>query len=66
MLHQLDAFASINGPKFYGLPPNSARVTLEQTEWTVPKSMPFGDDVVVPLMAGGKARWRLRAPADSA
>ena len=60
ILHLLEAFSALHGAAFYGLPPNSERVALEQTEWTVPASMPFGDDVVVPLMAGSKARWRLR------
>lgn len=59
-LHQLEPFASQYGPAFYGLPPNTGeKVTLEQTEWTVPSAIPFGDDVVVPFQAGAKARWRL-------
>jgi len=61
VLHLLESFGAANGPKFYGLPPNTERVTLEQTEWTVPTSFPFGEDVVVPFLAGSKARWRLRA-----
>ena len=61
MLHLLEPFCAVNGPNFYGLPLNSERVKLEQTEWTVPATIPFGEDVVVPLMAGGKARWRLQA-----
>ena len=61
MLHLLDAFSGAHGPAFYGLPPNSERVTLQQTEWTVPASIPFGEDLVVPFMAGSTARWRLGA-----
>ena len=61
VLHLLEPFCAVNGPNFYGLPLNSERVKLEQTEWTVPATIPFGEDVVVPLMAGGKARWRLQA-----
>jgi len=59
MLHMLDAFSGANGPAFYGLPPNSGRVVLEQTDWKVPSSIPFGEDVVVPFMAGSTARWRI-------
>jgi len=60
VLHLLDAFSSAHGPVFYGLPPNTERVTLEQTEWVVPPSIPFADSVVVPFLAGSKARWQLR------
>jgi len=65
MLHRLDAFCSLNGPNFYGLPVNTERVTLNQTEWMVPSSIKFGDDRVIPFMAGATARWRLGAPPES-
>ena len=35
-LGQLEAFASLNGPRFYGLPANEERVTLKREAWTVP------------------------------
>eukprot|EP00326_Haptolina_ericina_P024996 CAMPEP_0181197260 /NCGR_PEP_ID=MMETSP1096-20121128/15938_1 /TAXON_ID=156174 ORGANISM="Chrysochromulina ericina, Strain CCMP281" /NCGR_SAMPLE_ID=MMETSP1096 /ASSEMBLY_ACC=CAM_ASM_000453 /LENGTH=317 /DNA_ID=CAMNT_0023287143 /DNA_START=104 /DNA_END=1058 /DNA_ORIENTATION=+ len=60
MLPLLEAFSSVNGPAFYGLPPNSERITLEQVDWKVPASIPFGEDVVVPFMAGTNARWKLQ------
>jgi len=60
ILHLLDAFAAVHGPAFYGLPPNSERMTLEQSEWAVPGSIPFGEGFVVPFLAGSKARWRMR------
>src|SRR5690348_18118112 len=34
-LDKLEAFASLNGPRFYGLPPNEARVTLRREKWKV-------------------------------
>ena len=37
-LDRLEGFASLNGPAFYGLPPNEARVTLERL--AEPAAMP--------------------------
>jgi dihydroorotase len=58
-LDRLEEFASLRGPRFYGLPPNEDTVTLERAPWQVPESYPFGDDVVVPLRAGGTIKWRV-------
>src|SRR3978361_1209068 len=35
-LDRLEAFASFNGPDFYGLPRNTDRITLEREDWAVP------------------------------
>src|SRR3954468_8150774 len=35
-LDNLEAFASENGPRFYGLPLNDGTITLERSEWTGP------------------------------
>jgi dihydroorotase len=58
-LDKLEAFASLNGPRFYGLPANTDRITLVREEWTAPASLPFGELTVIPLRAGEKLRWRL-------
>ena len=58
-LDRLEAFASHFGADFYGLPRNSARVTLSREEWKVPPEYPFGDATVVPMRADGLVRWRL-------
>jgi dihydroorotase len=58
-LHWLEAFASVFGPQFYGLPLNEGFITLSQEPWTVPASYPFGQEVVVPLRAGEQLRWRV-------
>jgi len=60
-LHHLEAFLSKNGAAFYGLAPNTERVTIVRTEWKVPEELPFGDTVVVPFRAGGTIRWQLQA-----
>ena len=58
-LDKLENFASVFGPKFYGLPVNTERVTLVEEAWPVPPQLPFHDDVLVPLRAGGSVAWRL-------
>ncbi|MBE9607955.1 dihydroorotase [Chitinilyticum piscinae] len=58
-LDQLEAFASLNGPAFYGLKPNADKVTLVKESWSVPEEYAFGDSVVVPLRAGSSIAWKL-------
>lgn len=58
-LNQLEAFASLNGPAFYGLPANTDTITLAKEEWSVPETMSFGNDVVVPIRAGETMRWKV-------
>ena len=61
-LDKLEAFASFNGPDFYGLPRNSTTVTLERQPWVVPEAFAYvGDDPLVPLRAGESMGWRLVA-----
>ena len=58
-LDRLEAFASFNGPDFYGLPRNSGRITLRREAWTVPDTLPFGADRIVPLAGGEALAWKL-------
>jgi dihydroorotase len=57
-LDQLEAFASFNGPAFYGLPRNSGTVTLQRESWTLPESLPFGDGQLKPLGGGEVLAWQ--------
>ncbi|MEZ8140799.1 dihydroorotase [Enterovibrio sp. FF113] len=59
-LDNLEAFASFNGPDFYGLPRNSDTVTLTKEEWAVPDTMPFGSDIVVPIRGGESINWKVK------
>lgn len=54
-LDRLEAFASLNGPRFYRLPPNPDTVTLERRAWTVPADV----GGVVPFRAGETVNWTL-------
>jgi dihydroorotase len=58
-LDKLEGFASRFGPQFYGLAANSATVTLERREWTVPEFLPYGAEQLVPLRAGETLPWKL-------
>lgn len=59
-LDRFEAFASENGPRFYGLPPNAGTVTLERGGVTVPDAIDAGGTPVVPFHAGETLGWRLR------
>jgi dihydroorotase len=59
-LDRFEAFASLNGPAFYGLPPNEARITLEERAVSVPELVGIGKDgEIVPLFAGEQVDWRV-------
>src|SRR5215831_11527679 len=59
-LDRLEAFASLNGAKFYRLPPNRDRISLRREPWMVPQHIGEGDNAVVPFRAGETFRWRLQ------
>jgi len=63
-LDKLEAFASLNGPKHYGLPPNSDSITLEQKTWTAPEEVRVdGPDERALVYRGGETiEWRVVAP----
>ena len=54
----LEAFASENGPRFYGLPLNSAKVVLERSSSEVPDIVLTGSAPIVPFQAGQTLSWR--------
>lgn len=58
-LEQLEAFASENGPRFYGLPLNEGSVTLERCAWTVPEIVEAGGLRIRPFHAGQSLGWRV-------
>lgn len=59
-LDKLEAFASQNGARFYGLPENPRRITLVKSPERVPDNVPFGDALLVPMRAGGEVAWRIQ------
>ncbi|WP_415904052.1 dihydroorotase [Neptuniibacter sp. QD48_55] len=59
-LDKLEAFASLNGPDFYGLPRNTDTITLVKESWDVPATYPLGEDNVVPIRAGEQIAWKVK------
>ncbi|MDR5898226.1 dihydroorotase [Halomonas vilamensis] len=58
-LERLETFASLNGPRFYGLPANADTITLERHAWQLPEHYPYADGQrIVPLQAGETLAWK--------
>ncbi|WP_344700528.1 dihydroorotase [Sphingomonas limnosediminicola] len=53
-LDRLEAFTSLNGARFYGLPPHEDRLTLERIDTQVPVEI----EGLVPFHAGETLSWR--------
>lgn len=62
-LQNLEAFASLNGPKHYHLPPNEETITLERSPWTAPEEVKVdGPDERALVYRGGETiEWRVVA-----
>jgi dihydroorotase len=62
-LDKLEAFASLNGPKHYRLPPNEDKIVLERTPWTAPVEVKVaGPDERTLLYRGGETiEWQVVA-----
>lgn len=60
-LDKFEGFASCFGPDFYQLPRNEGVITLRRETWLVPGAYAFGSDVVIPMRANEKIRWRMIA-----
>lgn len=58
-LDKLEAFASFYGADFYRLPRNKNQIKLIKQEWRVPNQIRFGDDYLIPLMAGECLTWKI-------
>lgn len=60
-LGNLEKFASLNGPAFYGLPPNEATITLARKPFDVAAEVKVDslDETLRPFLAGESLRWSL-------
>lgn len=57
-LDRLEAFTSLNGPRFYGLPVNYERVKLVRRDVSVPDAIEVDANTsLVPLRAGESVSW---------
>ena len=57
-LDRFEAFASLNGPRFYGMPVNEGTVTLRRGGETVPATVDANGTPIVPFHAGETLAWR--------
>ena len=58
-LDKLEGFSSFFGADFYGLPRNKDTITLSKQEWTIPQTLAFADETLIPLRAGESVSWKL-------
>jgi dihydroorotase len=58
-LDRLEAFASLNGARFYGLPVNEQRITLARRPWRVPAEISTEAGPLRPFLAGEEIGWRI-------
>lgn len=63
-LEQFEAFASLNGPRFYRLPVNEARVVLERKPSAPPERIaaPDGQSLIPFAPPGAALRWTYAGP----
>lgn len=59
-LDRLEAFAALNGPAFYGLPPNDGTVTLVRGDRAADPLLRVGDEQVLPFDTGAPVGWTIK------
>lgn len=60
-LSHLEAFCSLNGPRFYGLPVNDTFITLVREDYPVPECITLVNDEITPFLVGETLRWRVKS-----
>jgi dihydroorotase len=60
-LDRFEAFASLNGPRFYGLPINETRAAFERRPSSVPERVAEAAGTVIPFRSAETLRWSLVA-----
>lgn len=58
-LEHLEAFASLNGPRHYGLPANEERITLHRRPSHVAPSLGNGEDQIMVFRGGEELGWSI-------
>ncbi len=59
-LEHFEAFCSLNGPRFYGLPVNGDFIELHRRPETQPEQISLGDIMLVPFLAGQSLNWSVK------
>lgn len=60
-LEYLEAFCSLNGPRFYGLPVNEDFIELQRIAVTQPEEIALGNESLIPFLAGESVNWSVTA-----
>ncbi|HEN3278575.1 TPA: dihydroorotase [Yersinia enterocolitica] len=60
-LQHLEAFCSLNGPRFYGLPVNEDFVELVRVPFQQPEEISLGNESIIPFLAGQAINWSVKA-----
>ncbi|KFK96474.1 MULTISPECIES: dihydroorotase [unclassified Serratia (in: enterobacteria)] len=60
-LEHLEAFCSLNGPRFYGLPVNEDFIELQRIAVVQPEEIALGNESLVPFLAGESVNWSVTA-----
>lgn len=60
-LQHLEAFCSLNGPRFYGLPVNADFIELQRVPATQPEEIAMSNETIVPFLAGENLSWSVKA-----
>ncbi|MNO09216.1 Dihydroorotase [compost metagenome] len=59
-LEHFEAFCSLNGPRFYGLPVNETFIELERKQSQVVDTIALTDDTLIPFLAGETVNWTVK------
>lgn len=59
-MQHFEAFCSLNGPRFYGLPENEDQLTLVRREEVMPEEISLKNDTLVPFLAGEVLNWSIK------
>lgn len=59
ILDKLEVFASLNGPRFYGIRPSTETITLEKRKWTVAPSIEVDSGHIRPFRFGETIPWQI-------
>ncbi|WP_145514567.1 dihydroorotase [Yersinia massiliensis] len=60
-LQHLEAFCSLNGPRFYDLPANDDYVELVRSPFQQPEEITLGNESIVPYLAGQTINWSVKS-----
>lgn len=59
-IHALETFASFNGADFYGLARNQSTLTLVKKPFTIPLTLDYQGQSLIPLAAGQTLDWQVQ------